>query len=112
MRRRDFVKIVAVSTVAWPLAARAQQPAMPLVGLLHIATAEGNAQNVAGFQRGLAEAGYLEGKNVTVEYHFANFKPELMSEAAADLVRRNVSVIFAAEPAAVVVARNTNARGS
>ena len=101
-----FVKIVAVSTVAWPLAARAQQPATPVVGFLHIATAEGNAHNVAGFQRGLAEAGYVEGKNVTVEYHFANFKPELMSEAAADLVRRNVSVIFAAEPAAVVVARN------
>ena len=87
-------------------AARARQPAMPVVGFLCIATAEGNAQNVVGFQRGLAEAGYVEGKNVTVEYHFANFKPELMSEAAGDLVRRNVSVIFAAEPAAVVVARN------
>ena len=106
MRRRDFIKIVAASTVAWPLAARAQL-AMPVVGFLCIATAEGNAHNVVGFQRGLAEAGYVEGKNVTVEYHFANFKPELMSEAAGDLVRRNVSVIFAAEPAAVVVARNT-----
>jgi putative tryptophan/tyrosine transport system substrate-binding protein len=106
MRRREFITLIAGAT-AWPLPARAQQPAMPLVGFLHIATAEGTAHSVLGFQRGLAEAGYVEGKNVTVEYHFANFKPELMSEAAADLVRRNVSVIFAAEPAAVVVARNT-----
>jgi putative tryptophan/tyrosine transport system substrate-binding protein len=106
MRRREFIPLIAGAT-AWPLAARARQPAMPVVGFLCIATAEGNAQNVVGFQRGLAEAGYVEGKNVTVEYHFANFKPELMSEAAGDLVRRNVSVIFAAEPAAVVVARNT-----
>ena len=105
MRRREFISLIAGAT-AWPLAARARQPAMPVVGFLCIATAEGNAQNVVGFQRGLAEAGYVEGKNVTVEYHFANFKPELMSEAAGDLVRRNVSVIFAAEPAAVVVARN------
>jgi putative tryptophan/tyrosine transport system substrate-binding protein len=106
MRRREFISLIAGAT-AWPLAARAQHPAMPVVGFLHIATAEGNAYNVAGFRRGLAEAGYVEGKNVTVEYHFANFKPELMSEAAGGFVRRNVSVIFAAEPAAVVVARNT-----
>jgi putative ABC transport system substrate-binding protein len=106
MRRREFISLIAGAT-AWPLAARAQQPPMPVVGFLHIATAEGNAYNVAGFRRGLAEAGYVEGKNVTVEYHFANFKPELMSEAAGGFVRRNVSVIFAAEPAAVVVARNT-----
>jgi putative tryptophan/tyrosine transport system substrate-binding protein len=105
MRRREFISLIAGAT-AWPLTARAQQPGMPVVGFLHIATAEGNADNVTGFRRGLAEAGYVEGKNVTVEYHFADFKPELMSKAAGDLVRRNASVIFAAEPAAVVVARN------
>ena len=67
----------------------------------HSATLEANAHNVAAFRQGLAEAGYVEGKNVTIEFHFANFRPELMSEAAGDLIRRNVSVIFAAEPAAV-----------
>jgi putative tryptophan/tyrosine transport system substrate-binding protein len=105
MRRRDFVSIIAGAT-AWPLAARAQQPAMPIVVLLHSATFEANAHMVAGFQRGMAEAGYVEGKNVTVEIHFTNFRPESMLEAVADAVRRNVSVIFAAEPAAVIAVRN------
>ena len=105
MRRRDFITLIAGAT-AWPLAARAQQPAMPVVGFLHAATAEANAHNVTAFQRGLTEAGYVEGKNVTIEYHFINFRPELMREAAGDLIRRNVSVIFAAEPSAVVVVRN------
>jgi putative tryptophan/tyrosine transport system substrate-binding protein len=79
---------------------------MPVVGFLHSASAEANADNVVAFRRGLAEAGYVEGKNVTIEYHFTNFRPELMSEAASDVIRRNVSVIFAADPGAVVVVRN------
>jgi len=66
----------------------------------------GQAQNVAAFRRGLADAGYVEGKNVTIEYRFTNFRPELMPEAAGDFIRRNVSVIFAAEPAGVAVLRN------
>jgi putative ABC transport system substrate-binding protein len=105
MRRRDFITLIAGAT-AWPLAARAQQPAMPVVGFLHAATAEVTAPNVAAFRRSLAEAGYVDGKNVAIECHFANFRPELMLEAAGDLIRRNVSVIFAAEPSAVVVVRN------
>jgi ABC-type uncharacterized transport system substrate-binding protein len=102
MRRRDFLSVIVGATV-WPLAARARQSAIPVVGFLHAATAEANAHNVAAFRRGLAEAGYVEGKNVTIEYHFTNFRPELMPEAVGDLVRRNVSVIFAAEPAGVAV---------
>jgi putative tryptophan/tyrosine transport system substrate-binding protein len=105
MRRREFMSVI-VGATAWPLAARAQQPSMPVVGYLHVATAEAQAQNVAAFRRGLADAGYVEGKNVTIEFRFTNFRPELMSEAAGDFIRRNVSVIFAAEPAGVAVLRN------
>jgi putative tryptophan/tyrosine transport system substrate-binding protein len=105
MRRREFISVI-VSATAWPFAARAQQPSMPVVGYLHVATAEAQAQNVAAFRRGLADAGYVEGKNVTIEYRFTNFRPELMLEAAGDFIRRNVSVIFAAEPAGVAVLRN------
>ena len=75
MRRRDFVSIIAGATV-WPIAARAQQPAMPVVVLLHSATFEANAHMVTAFRRGMAEAGYVEGKNVTIEIHFTNFRPE------------------------------------
>jgi putative tryptophan/tyrosine transport system substrate-binding protein len=105
VRRRDFITLVT-GAIAWPLEARAQQPAMPVVGYLHVAAAEAQAQNVAAFRRGLADAGYVEGKNVTIEYRFTNFRPELMPEAAGDFIRRNVSVIFAAEPAGVAVLRN------
>ena len=97
---------MVAGAIAWPLEARAQQPAMPVVGYLHVAAAEAQAQNVAAFRRGLADAGYVEGKNVTIEYRFTNFRPELMPEAAGDFIRRNVSVIFAAEPAGVAVLRN------
>jgi putative tryptophan/tyrosine transport system substrate-binding protein len=105
VRRRDFITLIT-GAIAWPLEARAQQPAMPVVGYLHVAAAEAQAQNVAAFRRGLADAGYVEGKNVTIEYRFTNFRPELMPEAAGDFIRRNVSVIFAAEPAGVAVLRN------
>jgi putative ABC transport system substrate-binding protein len=91
---------------AWPLAAHAQQSGMPVVSLLHSATFEANAHMVAAFLRGMAEAGYVDGKNVTIEIHFTNFRPEAMLEAVGDAVRRNVNVIFAAEPAAVVAVRN------
>ena len=100
MRRHEFISLIAGAT-AWPLRARAEQPSLPIVGFVHAASAEANAHNVTAFQRGLTEAGYVEGKNVTVEYHFTNFRPELMPEVVSDLVRRNVSVIFAGEPAGV-----------
>ena len=95
MRRRDFLSVVAGAT-AWPLAARAQQPSMPLVGVLGPPVVESNWPLYAAFVQALAEAGYVEGKNVAIEYS--------MSEAAGDLVRRNVSVIFASVPDAVVAA--------
>ena len=103
MRRRDFLSVI-VGATAWPLAARAQQTAMAVVGNLSVA---GDVPpNAAAFQRGLAEAGYVEGKNVTIERRWANFKRELLPEFASDLVRRKVNVILADTPEAVVAARN------
>jgi putative ABC transport system substrate-binding protein len=99
MRRRDFIRTL-VGATAWPLAARAQQPTMPLVGVLGPPLGESNRPLYAAFVHALAEAGYVEGKNVAIEYSSS------MSEAAGDLVRRNVSVIFASVPDAVVAAKD------
>jgi putative ABC transport system substrate-binding protein len=85
---------------------RAQQPAMPVIGFLNPASAEAIPHLVAAFRRGLAEAGYVEGKNLTIEYRFTNFRPELLPEAAGDLVRSNVSAIFAPTPQAGAAVRN------
>ena len=105
MRRREFITLLG-SAAAWPLAARAQQPAMPVIGVLNRATPEAIRHLLAAFRQGLAEAGYLEGKNLAMEYRLANEKPDLLPELARDLVRLNVSVIFAATPEAVAAARN------
>jgi putative ABC transport system substrate-binding protein len=84
MKRRDFLSVIAGAT-AWPLAAAAQQSAMPVVGFLNpVAGAEAIPHLLAAFRRGLAEAGYVQGKNFAIEYRFTNFRPELMHEAAAD----------------------------
>ena len=104
MRRRDFLSVIGGAT-AWPLAARAQQPAMPVVGYLSPGPEVAALHLITAFLRELAEAGYLEGKNVAIEYRWNNTSPELMLKAAGDLVRRNVSVIFASVPDAVVAAR-------
>ena len=109
MRRREFIITLGgvAATIAWPLAARAQQPAMPVIGFLEpVPAAEAIPHLLAAFRRGLAEAGYVEGKNLAIEYRFTNFRPELMSEAAGDLVRLNVNVIFAPTPEAGAAARN------
>jgi len=105
MRRRDFLSVIAGAT-AWPLAARAQQPTMPVIGVLNPAAPEAIQHLLAGFRQGLAEAGYLEGKNLAIEYRFAKERPDLLPELARDLVRLDVSVIFAATPTAVAAARN------
>ena len=105
MRRREFISVIAGAT-AWPLAARAQQRAMPVVGFLSPVTAEATPHLLAAFRQGLAETGYVEGKNLAIEYRFANFKLELLPDLAGDLVRRNVNVIFAPTPETVVAARN------
>jgi hypothetical protein len=97
MRRREFITLVG-SAATWPLAARAEQ--MPVIGFLS-PLPSGERSTFAAFRLGLAEEGYVEGKNLAIEKRFTNFRPELMNEAAGDLVRLEVSVIFAGYPEAV-----------
>jgi putative ABC transport system substrate-binding protein len=106
MRRREFIRLAGGAVAAWPLAAGAQQ-AMPVIGFISpVTSAEQITDLLAAFRRGLAETGYVEGKNVAIEYRFANWRPELMADAAADLVQRNVRVIFAPTPEASAAVRN------
>src|SRR6516225_1386988 len=93
MRRRDFVKGIFGSAAAWPLAARAQQPALPVVGFIRDGSADAAAPFVAAFRKGLSETGYLEGQNVSVEYHWLEGQLDRLPALMADLVRRGVAVI-------------------
>ncbi|MGB9018692.1 MAG: ABC transporter substrate-binding protein [Pseudolabrys sp.] len=93
MRRRDFIKIVAGSAAVWPIAARAQQPALPVVAFLRTGSADTNARNVAAFRKGLSETGYVEGQNVTVEYHWLASPYDRLPALIGDLVRRQVAAI-------------------
>ena len=85
MRRREFIMLLCGATTAWPLAARAQQPPSPIVALVNLRSAEGSARVANAFRKGLDEAGYAEGQNVLVEYHWLDGRFDRLSSVMADL---------------------------
>ena len=103
--RRELLAAVGGAAVAWQLAARAQQPAMPVVGFLGSNSTGMWASHLRAFRQGLSEIGYVEGRNVAIEYRWAQNEPNLLAEMAADLVRHRVSVIAAGSTSAALAAK-------
>jgi putative ABC transport system substrate-binding protein len=105
MRRREFLSVIGGAAATWPLAARAQQPAMPVIGFLNAASAKGYARPLSGFLTGLGETGYVDGRNVAIEYRWAEEQNDRLAMMVADLVQRQVAVIAATTSRAVLAAK-------
>jgi hypothetical protein len=112
MRRREFTRLLGGAAAAWPLAAQAQQPAMPVIGLLDSRSPEALTDRLRGFRQGLKDTGYVEGENVAIEYRWAENQLDRLQVLAAELVRRRVVVIATSGGPAVPFAAKAATRRS
>jgi putative ABC transport system substrate-binding protein len=110
MRRREFIAGLG-SAAAWPIAARAQRPALPVVGFLNTGSPDVAGRNVAAFRKGLGETGYVEGQNVTVEYHWLEGQYDRVPTLIADLVRQRVAVIAMPTDVATLIPHRSGRAG-